>query len=152
MIAAAGLLLACRIATSAPPLKPGITWRLDGAFYDEFNASALDGFKWDIGYRNWSGRDPGIFDPANVSVNDGHLRLDVKLPPSGSLPQGKTYTTASVNTMGGDPGSLQRDFLYGYVEIRAQGMAASTTSAFWLHKNTPDYWTEIDVMELVPAS
>ncbi len=28
-------------------------------------------------------------------------------------------------------------------------MAASTTSAFWLHKNTPDFWTEIDVMELV---
>jgi hypothetical protein len=68
------------------------------------------------------------------------------------LPTGKSYTVATANTTGGDPGSKQRDFLYGYVEIRAKGMDARTTSAFWLHKNTPDYWTEIDVMELARPS
>jgi beta-glucanase (GH16 family) len=146
--AVAGSLHAFAVATAAPPVTPGVTWRLDEDFSDEFNGASLDRFKWDTRYRNWSGRDPGMFDPANVSVGDGFLRLDVRWQPPGTLPPGKSYTAATVNTTGGDPDSKQRDFLYGYIEIRAKGMDARTTSAFWLHKNTPDYWTEIDVMEL----
>jgi beta-glucanase (GH16 family) len=152
LAAAAGSLHALIVATAAPPLTAGVTWHLDEDFSDEFNGSALDQFKWDTRYRNWSGRDPGMFDPANVNVGDGFLRLDVRLQPPGSLPPGKSYTVATVNTTGGDPGSKQRDFLYGYVEIRAAGMDARTTSAFWLHKNTPDYWTEVDVMELARSN
>jgi beta-glucanase (GH16 family) len=131
------------------PEKAGIIWDLNEQFSDEFNDAALDELKWDTVYRNWTGRDPGIFDSSNVSVGDGYLKLDVNMPPDGTLPAGKTYTTASVNTTGGDVGSSPREILYGFFEIRAQSMDAKTTSAFWLFNNTPQEWTEIDAVELV---
>lgn len=117
-------------------------------FSDEFNGTSLDESKWDTVYRNWTGRDPGIFDSSNVSVTDGYLRLDVNLPPAGTLPAGKQYTTSGINTTGGDPGSAAREILYGYFEIRAQSMDAKTTGSFYLFNNNPQQWTEIDVMEL----
>jgi beta-glucanase (GH16 family) len=131
------------------PIKDGITWDLNEQFSDEFNDAALDELKWDTVYRNWTGRDPGIFDSSNVSVGDGYLKLDVNIPAAGTLPAGKTYTTASVNTTGGDAGSSPREILYGFFEIRAQSMDTKTTSAFWMFKNTPEEWTEIDAVELV---
>ncbi|MCI0333507.1 MAG: DNRLRE domain-containing protein [Planctomycetes bacterium] len=131
------------------PNTPGIQWELMKEFSDEFNGTTLDEAKWDTVYKNWTGQDPGMFDSSSVSVADGYLQLDVNLPPAGTLPPNKQYTTASVNTTGGDLGSLPREVLYGYFELRAKSMNAKTTSAFWLFNNTPENWTEIDAMELV---
>jgi len=133
---------------STLPNKTEVAWQLNELFSDEFNDGALDELKWDTRYRNWTGRNPGIFDPANVSVVNGYLALDVEMPAAGTLPVGKQYTTSTINTTGGDPGSVQRDILYGFLEIRAQGTDAETTSAFWLHKNAPENWNEIDIAEL----
>lgn len=133
---------------STPPASLGGEWALNSTFSDEFNGTSLDEAKWDTRYQNWTGPDAGIFDSSNVSVANGYLRLDVNMPPAGTLPTGKTYTTATVNTQGGDPGSSARDILYGYFEIRAKALNAKTVSGFWLTKNTPDQWTEIDVTEL----
>ncbi len=136
-------------SSSSLPNTPGIQWELMEEFSDEFNGMALDEAKWDTVYKNWTGRDPGMFDSTNVNVAGGYLQLDVNLPTAGTLPSNKQYTTASVNTTGGDLGSVPREILYGFFELRAKSMNAKTTSAFWLFNNTPQHWTEIDAMELV---
>ena len=45
-----------------------------------------------------------------MSVANGYLNLDVNMPAAGTLPAGAQYTTATVNTTGGDPGSTARKF------------------------------------------
>jgi beta-glucanase (GH16 family) len=148
---ASNLLLASASSSSSqsgPPASLGGEWVLNYTFSDEFNGTSLDESKWDTQYRNWTGPDSGIFDSSNVSVADGFLRLDVNIPPAGTLPDGKQYTTATVNTAGGDPGSAARTIQYGYFEIRAKAMDAKTVSSFWLFNNTPQQWTEIDIAEL----
>ena len=138
----------CVTCLAAPPSKPGVTWRLNADFSDEFEGASLDQNKWSTQYTFWSGRDPGIFDPANVSVAGGELLLDVELPPAGSLPPNKTYTVASANSFSSNPNVRDQRPLYGYFEVRAKGMDARTTSAFWIHGSSSDYWTEIDIIEL----
>jgi len=133
---------------TGPPASLGGQWVLNSTFSDEFNGTSLDEAKWDTQYRNWTGPDAGIFDTSNVSVANGFLRLDVNMPPAGTLPAGKTYSTSTINTAGGDPGSTARDILYGYFEIRAKALNSKTVSGFWLFKNTPEQWTEIDITEL----
>ena len=117
-------------------------------FSDEFNGTSLDETKWDTVYRNWTGRDPGIFDSSNVSVADGYLRLDVNLPPAGTLPAGKQYTTSGINTTGGDPGTRPEKSFTGISKSVPESMDAKTTASFYLFNNNPQQWTEIDVMEL----
>jgi beta-glucanase (GH16 family) len=126
----------------------GGQWVLNSTFSDEFNGTSLDEAKWDTQYKNWTGAGTGVFDSSNVSVANGNLQLDVNMPPAGTLPTGAQYTTATVNTTGGDPGSTARNILYGYFEVRAKAMNANTSSSFWLFNNTPEQWTEIDVAEL----
>jgi beta-glucanase (GH16 family) len=133
---------------SSLPNTAGIQWELMEEFSDEFNAAALNEAKWDTVYRDWSGDDPGMFDSSNVGVADGYLQLDASMPAAGTLPANKQYTTASLNTTGGDLGSLPREVLYGYFEIRAQSMNAKTASAFWLFNNTAQDWTQIDIIRL----
>jgi beta-glucanase (GH16 family) len=142
-------------SSSSSPTGPGALlggqWVLNSTFSDEFNGTSLDESKWDTTYKNWTGADSGVFDSSNVSVADGYLRLDVNMPPAGTLPAGKTYTTSTINTTGGDPGSTPRNILYGYFEVRAKTMNATSVDAFWLFNNTPQQWTEIDGMELASS-
>ncbi|MCL5283650.1 MAG: family 16 glycosylhydrolase [Armatimonadetes bacterium] len=110
---------------------------------DEFNGSSLDGTKWYPHNPTWQGRQPGWFDPKNVTVKDGCLNLAMRLanPPEAMRSQGyHTYTSAAVQSKG--------TVLYGYFEVMAKPMASAGSSAFWFYKSDPDRWTEIDVFEI----
>jgi beta-glucanase (GH16 family) len=143
-VSALGLLLIPVCVEAAPPPTAGVDWQLDPTFSDEFNVDGLDTNKWDRTYPQWSGRTPGEFIHNTVQVNGGFAKLDVWKAFPGVLPEGKEYAVASLNTS-----ASRRTRGYGYYEIRAQAMDATTTSSFWLHHNTSERWTEIDIFELV---
>jgi len=110
---------------------------------DEFKGDTLDATKWRPYNPTWQGRQPGWFDPGNVSVRDGCLNLTMRLgdPPEKMRASGyHTYTSAAVQSVG--------TVLYGYFEVRAKPMASAGSSSFWFYKSDPDIWTEIDVFEI----
>jgi beta-glucanase (GH16 family) len=110
---------------------------------DEFSGDVLDDTKWYPNNPTWQGRQPGWFDPKNVTVQNGCLNLTLRLaePPEAMRSSGyHTYTSAAVQS--------KETVLYGYFEIRAKPMASAGSSAFWFYKSDPDRWTEIDVFEI----
>ena len=119
-------------------------WTRVEAFWDEFNGTALDTNKWARGLDWWTGRQPAWFNPSNVTVQGGELRLAMRrdTPPAGLVRQGYTnYSSAALH-------SVARAG-YGYYEIRSQAMGSAGSSAFWFQvEETPGWLTEIDVFEL----
>lgn len=55
-----------------------------------------------------------------------------------------TYTSAAVQS--------KTTVRYGYFEIKARPMKSHGSSAFWFYRDTPDWWTEIDVFEIGGAA
>ena len=118
-------------------------WRPLEAMTDEFAGDRLDDRKWIDHNPGWKGRQPGFFDPRNVAVSRGCLRLTSRLaaPPAELAHQGyHTFATAAVRSVG--------DVRYGYFEVRAKAMRSRASSAFWFYKATPVRHTEIDVFEI----
>jgi len=112
--------------------------------WDEFNGPELDARKWWPKNPVWRGRPPVFFHPKNVAVRDGKLLLTANKKETGEglkeLPQGYTQTSGYVKS--------KAPLLYGCVEMRAKVLNASMTSGFWLYDNTPEAWTEIDIVEM----
>jgi len=138
--------VACAVA-STPEAKPpeGGQWEVIPQFTDEFNGKTLDPDKWTDHNPNWAGREPGLFWPGNVKVNDGGLHLTARHAPQMRFKYGDgriyhTYTTAYVKS--------RWRVRYGYFEIKAKPMASRASSAFWFYAQDPDWWTEIDMFEI----
>lgn len=136
----------CVAASAAQPLPqptpiPGYT--LVPLLSDEFEASSLNESKWSTSSSviHWPGRQPGLFDPANVVVGGGHLQLWARAARrNASWPPGyDNYTTAAVH-------SLARQH-HGFFEIRWRSGASGISSSWWFHDNNGTAWTEIDVFE-----
>lgn len=65
-------------------------WRLDRQISDEFGA-ALDSARWHLSPTapgDWAGRQPALYLPSNVSVNDGTLQIAFR---KGDVPEMKNY-------------------------------------------------------------
>ena len=145
-----GLLLASALpaaqAQELPPPPAGGHWVAVPALTDEFSGRSLDRKKW-LNYQPyWKGREPSRFEPANVSVSRGQLRLrsDTLLR---DLSQVKDPTkdvwvrsacVASAAPIAGP----------GYYEARVKASALSMTSSFWLQGK----YSEIDVVEEIGRS
>jgi beta-glucanase (GH16 family) len=85
--------------------------------------------------------EPGRHDPANAVVADGQLRITMRATPAADLGPGvPAFTSASVM-------SLAR-LRYGFLEARCRAMPCHGSSAFWLFRNTPEAWTELDIFEI----
>jgi beta-glucanase (GH16 family) len=143
----------------------GKPWHL--IFDDEFDGTSLDTSKWSKGWFAQSATSitppvnpaPACFDPANVSVSDGHLNLTMTGPGSYTDESGKTYryATGQVTTAPSDGlGGVYFDYLHGYMEARCYLPGSGSIDnwpAFWatgVVTGTPDTWPatgEIDVME-----
>ena len=118
-----------------------LDWRFDHEFSDEFNGSSLDAGKWWPYNPEWKGREPGYFNPNNVSVDSGYLNIVMKHEDLDNLPDGyHTYTCGAVQS--------KNTVLYGYFEVRIRAMDSRGSSSFWFYNAQPDWWTEIDVFEL----
>lgn len=118
-------------------------WTLDPEASDEFDGDALDEQRWSPVHRSWRGRQPARFEPENVDVTDGHLRLWMRKngPPEEQARNGyHTYTSAAVQA--------KELSLYGYYEVRSKPMDSAGSSSFWFAANDDRWRTEIDVYEL----
>lgn len=112
---------------------------------DEFEGSAERPWKrhyrWETTNKTWRGRAPGFFQSENVVVRNGSMQLwsREEEPPFHFPKKYHSFSTAFVRT--------KKKRLYGYFEIRCRLMDSKISSAFWLNCNSPDMWTEIDVIE-----
>jgi beta-glucanase (GH16 family) len=125
-------------------------WIAYPALSDEFNGMTLDATKWQPTISGWSGRQPGLIVPQNVSESNGTLNLKMvhQNVPASYLGAGyQNYATPAVESL--------KTVQYGYFEVRAKAMPSGASSAFWLAAQTPSDWNEIDVFEMggkAPAS
>ena len=118
-------------------------WIAYPALSDEFNGRTLDGTKWKPTISGWSGRQPGLTVPQNVSESNGtlNLRMVHQNVPASFLNAGyRNYTAPAVESL--------KTVRYGYFEVRAKAMPSGASSAFWLSAQTPSDWNEIDVFEM----
>lgn len=143
-------------AGAKPPLplsdqKNEGKWKLLESVSDEFDGPALDLKKWlNLGFDDdyhgeWKGRAPSQYNPANVSVADGHLTITSRWQPDfkfsdttlKGVPYGKPapVTTAALVS--------KAKFKHGYLEMRCRAAAGPVSSAFW----TTGKGGEIDVFE-----
>jgi hypothetical protein len=99
------------------------------AFDDEFNGSALDKGKWAPYWFSASGslNNNAVTDPANVSVSNGELVLNLASATDGAL--------VSSNPSGGAQTGFQ--FTYGYAEARIYFPGSGSTIYNW-----PAFWTD----------
>ena len=135
-------------AEPAPAEKPptfgppqGAPWEGLPALTDEFEGTKLDADKWHAGNPGWPGRQPGWFNPRNVTVSDGKLHITMKKESLPGLPEGyHTYTCGAVKS--------KVPVLYGYFEVKCKPMKSRGSSAFWFYDAARTWWTEIDVFEI----
>ena len=83
----------------------------------------------------WKGRQPGLFEPNNVKMNNGYLELwanYTSYPPQDGY---YNYTTSAVQSK-----SL---LMYGYSELRAKLGSSKISSSFWFYRNNGTERTEI---------
>lgn len=124
-------------------------WTLDSRLSDEFDGAELDADRWETYPTDpptWKGRQPALFDKANVSVQDGMLHLVFRKGDTPELRKYKKegyadYTSALVRT--------RERSGYGYYEARCRPMNSAGSSAFWLiGTGLPDHNVEIDIFEI----
>lgn len=101
---------------------------------DEFTGTSLNRNKW-LNYQPyWGGREPSQFNPANVSVASGYLRLKSSVARTDMT--GNWIWSACVT-------SNKRNADYGYYEARIKTSNLPMTSSFWFQGSI----SEIDVAE-----
>lgn len=124
-------------------------WILNTDVSDEFQDSLMNETKWLIQGRNgeyrsnFRGRAPSQFSTQNIRIEDGKLKLTTKWEPD--YPFNPTvdkngvayenFTTSAVIT--------RKQFLYGYMEIKAKTANVSVQSSFWLTGQN----SELDIFE-----
>jgi beta-glucanase (GH16 family) len=124
-------------------------WTLDPQFSDDFKEPSLDLTRWHLmptSPGDWTGRQPALFYPPNVTVTNGELRVTDR---RGDVPEMDKYPNRGY--VGYTTGYVQTQQLsgYGYYEIRAKAMPSAFTSAFWLaNAEDPVNRTEIDIFEI----
>lgn len=116
--------LAAPTTTSLPPGD----WTLDADRSDEFDGDTLDLDKW--GTDHWNMKVRSVqFDPGNVTVSGGKLRLALTNNPDYPGEGERRYLSGNVRSRFTIPGN-------SYTEVRARMIprAVNANSAIWLHE------------------
>ncbi|WP_346882695.1 Ig-like domain-containing protein [uncultured Algibacter sp.] len=112
-------------------------WILNPDLSDEFEGGSIDETKFLLQGRNdeyrsnWIGRAPSQFSPDNARQENGSLKLQTRWEPDfafSTKPQkdGAKYENITVSAV-----ITRKQFLYGYMEIRAKSANISIQSSFW---------------------
>eukprot|EP00039_Didymoeca_costata_P002259 m.58743 g.58743 ORF g.58743 m.58743 type:complete len:291 (-) comp11196_c0_seq1:123-995(-) len=120
-------------------------WTAYEPMWDEFTESSLNTTKWTTSVF-WLGRQPGLFDPSNIVVEDGMLQMYAKHAQLNKSDEQKgfhNYTTAAMRS------TVQTK--YGYFEVKSKSGSGLVSSSWWFHFNNGTEWTEIDVFESTGA-
>lgn len=116
-------------------------WTFLQSHSDEFDGATLDDSRWQVDVPHW-----GLWSwrRDNVHIAGGHLRLTMTAEDHLRAGKALHYTAGIVR-------SRAMPLRYAYVEarIRAAPRWPGVASAFWLFRNTGEYWTEIDVVEMM---
>lgn len=157
LFAAALLTAMTQGARAAPP--EGAGWQQ--VFAEEFTGSRLDTRIWtrcywwdDDGCTNLSNNELQWYQPENISILDGHLRLTARPQPIAGH-EGRIFPyTSGIVTSGRYYAERQRPdrfaFTYGYVEVRARPPSGQGLwSAVWMLPSDHESKPEIDIMEVL---
>lgn len=130
-------------ATRGPRDLAGVSgeWRLRPAFSDAFDGPGLDESKWNADHADWG---EWSWDPENVRVADGRLRVRTRYEPH-ERDGRKLYYTSGLVVSRAEP--LRYGFLAA--RVRAAPRHPGVSPAFWAWNHEPERWTEIDVVELL---
>lgn len=130
---------------SLPAAPDGFRWQAVSGLSDEFSGGKLDDSKWLPFQPYWKGRPPSAFEPKNVSVAGGMLKLrstalvadlaGVKNPETDIWVASACVSSKSASATA------------GYYEARIKASGLSMTSSFWLQGK----YSEIDVVEQLGA-
>lgn len=134
-------------------------YKLNPAFCDDFSGPGLDRTRWMDFYADWKGRPGGFFyDPANVAVKDGMLRITAREVPEETL----TDELRVLNFPARSCGIIRtrERVLYGCFQTRFRTMNAAVCNAFWLNDSldvdkkykTGYFSDEIDIYEVFGKS
>lgn len=117
---------------SIPTPPAGQRWILNAQYSDEFNDTALDDTKWLDYHPTWNGREPGLFQPENVKVEDGYLKLWGKKldEPVVITNWNKTKSTYDIGCAA--VVSKEQTASYGYYECSFKASRSYLSSTFWL--------------------
>jgi hypothetical protein len=129
------------VRSALPEAPVGYRWRAVPQLSDEFDGAGLDASKWMDFHPYWDGREPSRFDPRNVSLSAGILRL-VSVPLVSDLgtvrnPEKDVWVGSACVS------SRSASASYGYYEARIRASDLSMTSSFWFQGK----FSEIDVVE-----
>lgn len=136
---------ACADLPTREPPVPKVelppSWTLLEDYSDEFDSSGLDRSRWLDLLKPWG---KWTWDAALVVVHDGRLRLGMRYDEH--VRDGETLFYR-----GGIVRSAAQPIRYGYFEarIKATPRWPGVATAFWLFRNTPEAWTEIDIVEMM---
>ena len=130
-----------------PPPTIEKDWVVIPELTDEFD-SGINTNNWYTSDPKWQGRFPSYFEPNNVSVEEGLLKLKSrKTNNQDNLPYTKegtyTYATAAFKS--------KNRVKYGYFEVKSKAVGSGYWNSFWLYDSTDTDWTEIDVYEIVAS-
>lgn len=118
-----------------------VQWIYSERISDEFDGESIDTTKWYDYNPTWTGRQPSLFRPENVRVEDGKLILSGKREELRSAPEGyHTFSSAAVQS--------KHKVLYGFFEIKFRPMKSALSSAFWLYTQDKVKQEEIDIFEI----
>lgn len=114
------------------PLPPvGKRWILDEKFSDEFEGTKLDDSKWLDCHPNWIGREPGLFEPSQVSLKDGMLLLKGEKMDKEKVVhaygQDRVFNISCAAVV-----SKTQEAHYGYYECRFKANKTTLSTTFWL--------------------
>jgi|GEM_PF-802856 len=135
-----------------PPIDT--RWIVNDAYTDEFSGEELDQEKWFDYHPRWKGRQPAIFLPRSVTVEDGNLRIQ-----NSQLEQDTTVTffdgsTGTYSIGGGAVVSREIGAYHGYYEVRLKASDIRMSSTFWMSNSRtegecPNYSLELDIIETI---
>ena len=132
-------------AAGAEQVKPLVDlpteWVFQPTYSDEFEGVAVDAGKWRGDVKPWGS---WTWDTSLVRVQGGRLQLGMAY--ESHVRDGRNlYYRAGILQSRGEP----RRQGYFEARIRAAPRFPGVATGFWLFRNTPEYWTEIDIVEMM---
>ncbi|GGF36266.1 LamG domain-containing protein [Echinicola rosea] len=127
----------------------GKVWESVDNMSDEFSTATIDTAKWQLepvgnGW-NWIGRPPGLFQPENVSIENGKMTVTVGVLDQPQTINGKEFKYKGAIVRSKNPGQVG-----WYYETKMKANKTEMSSTFWLmtkydcHKKL-----ELDIQECV---
>ncbi|GAB3649823.1 hypothetical protein GCM10028791_16070 [Echinicola sediminis] len=131
------------------PKPSGKNWVLVENMSDEFDEGPIDQEKWQLepvgnGW-NWIGRPPGLFQPENVSIEDGKMTVTVGVLDEPQIINGNEFLYKGAIVRSIHPGQVG-----WYYETKMKANATEMSSTFWLMtKYDCEKKLELDIQECV---